>query len=324
MNYKCKICGGSMSLKDNIEKVCDSCGRTELPSNEELNKFEEAAKIRAVHVDTESKKQESIAKIDGEKQRTRAYVDGQQERTEAYKDSVATKGKIVERGFMLLQDGNFSGARREFESALRIDPKFAKACVGMACVNYSVRLSQDLAKGAAPLLKNSNFKRALKYADENLRETLEEYVRQQNQKFAKARFKRNCSRIGSAVAFALAITAAVTFYLAHSPYINNVGALFACIPMLLPSIALFLYPKQEGVLAIIKSVIFKTLIVFFGFMICGLIMGPIQGNIQTMYFDPNTYMKFSRVSDLIFSSVILSSILAIIFPYRKIKLEYYL
>ncbi|MCL2019156.1 MAG: hypothetical protein FWG70_05280 [Oscillospiraceae bacterium] len=73
---------------------------------------------------------------------------------------------LTKRGFAFLHDEEWSKAHEKFDNALDINPEYARAYVGLLCVELKVVSEADLANLDAPLTGNANFKKALRYAGE--------------------------------------------------------------------------------------------------------------------------------------------------------------
>jgi len=103
---------------------------------------------------------------------------------------------LVRRAFMLLEDREWDKADEFFEQALSQEPESAKAYVGKLCVELRINREDDLYSHSAKLADNSNYIRAIRFADEEYRRTLEHYALtpEERQKIeedkAKAEFER--------------------------------------------------------------------------------------------------------------------------------------
>ncbi len=83
---------------------------------------------------------------------------------------------LIKRGFMSLEDGDMQKAGNYFEEALNEDAEEAKAYVGLLLVELNLRTESDLAGLSEPFDQNSNYKKAVRFADDKLRERLTGYV----------------------------------------------------------------------------------------------------------------------------------------------------
>lgn len=83
---------------------------------------------------------------------------------------------LIKRGFMSLEDGDMQKAGSYFEEALNEDAEEAKAYVGLLLVDLNLRAESDLEGISEPFDQNSNYKKAVRFADDKLRERLTGYI----------------------------------------------------------------------------------------------------------------------------------------------------
>ena len=91
------------------------------------------------------------------------------------KTSMSTHEALYKRGLLSLEDGEWDKADKLFEQSLEIDPENAKIYIGKLCVELSLHNEEDLIKFESSIDDYTNFKRALQFADESYRKTLELY-----------------------------------------------------------------------------------------------------------------------------------------------------
>ena len=84
---------------------------------------------------------------------------------------------LVERAFLILEDGDFNKADELCEQALNQDPKNALAYVGKLMVERRVSKQEELSGLTESLAENSYFQKAIRFADDNLKAKLEDYSR---------------------------------------------------------------------------------------------------------------------------------------------------
>ncbi len=84
---------------------------------------------------------------------------------------------LIKRGFMSLEDGDMQKAGSYFEEALNEDAEEAKAYVGLLLVDLNLRAESDLEGLSEPFDQNSNYKKAVRFADDKLRERLTGYIK---------------------------------------------------------------------------------------------------------------------------------------------------
>lgn len=83
---------------------------------------------------------------------------------------------LIKRGFMSLEDGDMQKAASYFEQALNEDAEEARAYEGLLLVELNLRSESELENLDNPFDQNSNYKKAIRFADEKLREKLNGYI----------------------------------------------------------------------------------------------------------------------------------------------------
>ena len=84
---------------------------------------------------------------------------------------------LLERAFMFLEDGDWNSADEYCEKVLDLDPKNAQAYLGKLMSELRVRRQEELVNCEQPFDKLNNYQKAIRFADGNLRITLEDYIR---------------------------------------------------------------------------------------------------------------------------------------------------
>ena len=79
---------------------------------------------------------------------------------------------MLERAFLFLEDGDWNAANEYCEKALDIDPKCAEGYLGKLMVDLRVKKQEELANCAKPFDQNSNYIKAVRFADDKLRDML--------------------------------------------------------------------------------------------------------------------------------------------------------
>ena len=97
---------------------------------------------------------------------------------------------LIKRAFMFLEDGDFSKADEYCERVLDLDPENAQAYLGKLMAEQKVKKQENLANCNQPFDDNSNYKKAVGFADDDLRTTLIGYIKQIN-----ARKKETAKRL---------------------------------------------------------------------------------------------------------------------------------
>lgn len=87
----------------------------------------------------------------------------------------AQASPIVRRAFISLEDSEWSKADELFEQALNMEPENAKAYAGKLCVKLRVNREEELQNYKTTLGIYSEYKKALRFADDDYRKILEQY-----------------------------------------------------------------------------------------------------------------------------------------------------
>ncbi len=83
---------------------------------------------------------------------------------------------LLERAFMFLEDGDFNSAEEYCEKVLDIEPKCAQAYLGKLMAELRVRTCEGLKDCAEPFDTNNNYQKAIRFADDKLKEALAGYI----------------------------------------------------------------------------------------------------------------------------------------------------
>ncbi|ALP93263.1 toll/interleukin-1 receptor domain-containing protein [Intestinimonas butyriciproducens] len=84
-----------------------------------------------------------------------------------------TASTLTKRGMLALEDGDFAAADAHFERALDHDPEEAMAYVGKLMVERKVKVPSDLGRAGKPLETSPNYRKAVRFADPELKKLLE-------------------------------------------------------------------------------------------------------------------------------------------------------
>jgi tetratricopeptide (TPR) repeat protein len=82
---------------------------------------------------------------------------------------------LLKRGNVYLKDGEFDSAGEYFDRVLDIDPECAKAYLGLLMVETKISDTSALSTVSKPLTEYGNYKRALRFADDEFRTVLERF-----------------------------------------------------------------------------------------------------------------------------------------------------
>ncbi len=76
---------------------------------------------------------------------------------------------LVDRGFLLLEDGDWNHAGECLQKALDDSPRNAEAFLGMLMVELKIKYKEDLSQSEVLFDENKNYRMVLRYGDEELR-----------------------------------------------------------------------------------------------------------------------------------------------------------
>ncbi|MBR6727582.1 MAG: leucine-rich repeat protein [Clostridia bacterium] len=86
---------------------------------------------------------------------------------------------MLERAFLLLEDGDFDKAVDLCEQVLNQDPKNAKAYLAELLAELRLRTPEELAHCAVSFAQSGNYQKALRFGDDTLKQQLTAYCKQQ-------------------------------------------------------------------------------------------------------------------------------------------------
>jgi len=138
---QCDICGGSLSMDSGGDfAVCDSCG---------MKHTKDRVKAMAMEV-TGTVEVSNIASIES----------------------------LIKRARLAIEDSDWKQADEYFSKVLDIDPECAPAYMGKLFAELKIKDDKDFLQKQKPLpTENSNYQRAIRFADSELREKIENYNR---------------------------------------------------------------------------------------------------------------------------------------------------
>ena len=90
--------------------------------------------------------------------------------------ATATVDTLLKRAYMFLEDGEFFSAGDYFERVLDIDPENAHAYMGKTLEALNVKKIEDIVKCDKEFSTNSDFCKALRFADSEFKAELEQYL----------------------------------------------------------------------------------------------------------------------------------------------------
>lgn len=83
---------------------------------------------------------------------------------------------LMERAYLFMEDGDFDSAGEYLERVLDIDPKYAPAYAAKACIAFGMRKESELAEAAFLYEDNTDWQKALRFANGAQRATYEGYI----------------------------------------------------------------------------------------------------------------------------------------------------
>lgn len=102
---------------------------------------------------------------------------------------------LVKRMFMFLETGDWKSADEYCEKVLDQDPENAYAYVGKLMIDLKIREKSQLGERTKQFRDNYNYKKAIEFADENLRKELYQYSEQVDQKHKEFHYENAVSAI---------------------------------------------------------------------------------------------------------------------------------
>ena len=82
---------------------------------------------------------------------------------------------LMKRGYLFLEDSEFKQAAKYFDKILDRNPEYASAYVGKLCAELKVTREELLSDYEKPISENSNFRRAIRFANAEYQEKLKGY-----------------------------------------------------------------------------------------------------------------------------------------------------
>lgn len=93
----------------------------------------------------------------------------------AYNKDASAEDVYLERGFLALEDGNFSQADSFFENVLNLNPHNSQAYFGKLMVEMKITKQEQILTSPKNLSEYKNFEKAVRFADYQLKTTLLKY-----------------------------------------------------------------------------------------------------------------------------------------------------
>ena len=130
---------------------------------------------------------------------------------EAPVDEKSRLEQIFKRVEMAISENEWGEAASACERALDFDPESAEAYVYKLMIDLKVKSRDDLGKQSELFVENANYKKAMKYADSDLKVKLDGYVAENKeaQRLKKIKEKKRVKKVISIVAVAIIVVAVV-------------------------------------------------------------------------------------------------------------------
>ena len=107
--------------------------------------------------------------------------------TVVVQESAANTAPLLKRAFIFLEDGDWNSADEYCEKVLDLDPENAQAYLGKLMAELRVRRQEALANQKQPFDESNNYQKVMRFGDEALRDTLEDYIAHIRQRNEEAR-----------------------------------------------------------------------------------------------------------------------------------------
>lgn len=107
--------------------------------------------------------------------------------TVVVQETAANTAPLLKRAFIFLEDGDWSSADEYCEKVLDLDPECAQAYLGKLMAELQVKKQADLKNLAKPFDSSNNYQKVMRFGDETLRGTLEDYITHINDRDENAR-----------------------------------------------------------------------------------------------------------------------------------------
>lgn len=114
----------------------------------------------------------------------------------------ANTAPLLKRAFMFLEDGDWNSANEYCEKVLDIDPENASAYLGKLLSELRVRKQESLKDQAEPFADNNNYQKAIRFADDKLKNELIGYIEHINTRNENARLDDIYTRAKNAMSVA--------------------------------------------------------------------------------------------------------------------------
>jgi tetratricopeptide (TPR) repeat protein len=130
------------------------------------------------------------------KQTSAVSPEPSRQKSRKQKSSGATAESLTKRGFIFLEESEWDKAFEYFDDALDINPEYAKAYIGLLCVELKIKSEDGLIKHDKSITGMTHYKDAKKYADAEYKTILKDIEVRQKHAMDKVKAdKENRKRI---------------------------------------------------------------------------------------------------------------------------------
>ncbi|MCQ2554229.1 MAG: hypothetical protein MJ171_01075 [Clostridia bacterium] len=172
---RCKICGGEIRFKPgSTVGICSSCGASQSAqgsADERIIKMYESVGQYLKEDDTGIGKDDSHAAPGSE---TAELYNGNINAANVIDESSVSF--LLEKAFLLIEDGAFKEADRYLDGALKKDPVNADAYLGKLMTDCHVRFRKDLKTSQFFSKSNVNYLKTIRFGNQTLVHELKEYA----------------------------------------------------------------------------------------------------------------------------------------------------
>ena len=109
-------------------------------------------------------------------------------------EGVVDAAPLLKRAFMFLEDGDWNSANTYCEKVLDMDPECAEAYLGKLMAELHAETQDSLKNQAEPFENNKNYQKTIRFADDELKKQLAEYLEHINVRNETARLEDSYTR----------------------------------------------------------------------------------------------------------------------------------
>ena len=114
-----------------------------------------------------------------------------------FRQDASAENAALERGFLNLEDRNFTQANNFFESVLNINPHNSQAYFGKLMAEMQISTQEQILTSPKPLNEYKNFEKSVRFADQQLKKTLIQYEQRVIETLDNQKYRELCKSISS-------------------------------------------------------------------------------------------------------------------------------